>query len=120
MDDRQTFLEIDKDELLSKTEELKNDGYYLIQICATKKDNFDLLYSFEKDYELINLRIAANESDEIQSISGLFFHAFLYENEMKDLFGLNIVNIVLDFQGTFYKTAIKTPFNIKDEEENHG
>jgi ech hydrogenase subunit D len=48
------------------------------------------------------------------SISNIFFPAFLYENEMKDLFGVKINNIVLDFNGNLYKVAQKTPMNPKN------
>ena len=95
---------------------MKNDGYFLTQICALKKEKFDLLYSFEKGYEMTTFRVEANENDEIQSINKIFTYAFLYENEMKDLFGVKIVNLDLDFKGHFYKTTIKTPFNVKNEE----
>lgn len=121
MDNRQTFIPADKGELLSKTGEMKNNGYFLSQISVTntKTDGFDLLYSFEKNeenYEMINLRVKAGEDDEIESVSGIFPYAYLYENEMKDLFGIKIANLNVDFKGNLYKTTIKTPFNSKSEE----
>ena len=49
-------------------------------------------YSFAKDYDFYNYKIAIDINDEIPSISCIFKAAYLYENEMKDLFGININN----------------------------
>jgi Ni,Fe-hydrogenase III component G len=37
--------------------------------------------------------------EEVPSISRVFFSALLIENEMKELFGLNVTDIVIDFGG---------------------
>ena len=47
---------------------------------------------------------------EIPSVSGVYWNALFYENEIHDLFGLNIKGIVLDFKGTFYETKEKFAF----------
>ena len=39
--------------------------------------------------------------------------AFLYENEIHDLFGVVITHISIDYQGTLYRTAISTPFSVE-------
>jgi ech hydrogenase subunit D len=36
----------------------------------------------------------------------------LYENEIHDLFGLVVKDIAIDYGGSLYRTAIKTPFSI--------
>ena len=41
--------------------------------------------------------------------------ALLYENEMHDLFGINVKNMAIDYKGTFYRTAVKTPFNTQTD-----
>jgi ech hydrogenase subunit D len=38
--------------------------------------------------------------------------AFLYENEIHDLFGVTIRHIAVDYLGTLYRTALMTPFSI--------
>ncbi|MDR0913709.1 MAG: NADH-quinone oxidoreductase subunit C [Oscillospiraceae bacterium] len=92
-----------KDLLIARVNEMFNNGYRLVQISATKKDNYDLLYSFAKKSEFIHLRLAVDFGDSIDSISGIFPYSYLYENEIKDLFGLQIRNINFDFKGNFYK-----------------
>ena len=103
----QEIIDIEKLSILNKTRDMKNAGYRLVQICALK--DLSLLYSFEKDDKLMVLRFSA-DCESVESISGVYSYAFMYENEIKDLFGINIVNINLDFNGHFYETAIKMPF----------
>jgi ech hydrogenase subunit D len=94
--------------------QLKDEGYRLVQICATKVNGFELSYSFDKDHVMTNYRMTIAEEEEIMSISNIFFPAFLYENEMKDLFGIKITNLVVDFKGNLYKLSEKTPWNPKN------
>jgi len=107
----QTFTAVgDFDQLLSAINKMKKDGFKLAQILAARKDKLDLIYSFERDYELINIHLFIDPETEIESISGIYPCAYLYENEMHDLFGVKINNISLDFGGKFYRTAVKTPY----------
>ena len=50
------------------------------------------------------------EDQEISSITSIFPCAFIYENEMHDLFGIQIKMINIDFEGKLYRTAIEAPF----------
>ncbi|MCL2772418.1 MAG: NADH-quinone oxidoreductase subunit C [Oscillospiraceae bacterium] len=105
------MIDIEKVDLLNKVLDMKNAGYRLAQMCATKLQNFILLYSFVKDEKLVTLRFNSDIADTVESVSWIYSYAFLYENEMKDLFGVNVLNMNLDFHGHFYETAVKTPFN---------
>jgi ech hydrogenase subunit D len=42
----------------------------------------------------------------------IYPNAFLYENEIHDLFGVGITHIAVDYRGTLYRTALGTPFSI--------
>lgn len=123
----QEIRDIERLDLLNKTLDMKNAGYRLAQICATKwaeapkPEGCILLYSFIKDEKLVTLRLIASVSDPMESVSCLYSYAFLYENEMKDLFGIQFLNLNLDFNGHLYKTSVKTPFHparneVKDSE----
>jgi Respiratory-chain NADH dehydrogenase, 30 Kd subunit. len=103
--------------LLSEVLKLKDTGYRLVAITCTNKEDLELSYSFDKDYELITLRINTDSKTEISSISSLYPYSFLYENEIKELFGANIVHINLDFNDTLYKIPVKTPFAKKEGDE---
>jgi ech hydrogenase subunit D len=113
MSEPQEIIPIEKDALLGAVSDLFAQGYRMVQIgCTTLENAYELNYSFDKDYHFKNLRITTTREDEIQSISVIYPNAFLYENEIHDLFGIKIKNMSVDYKGTFYRTAIKTPFSI--------
>lgn len=112
----QTINVISPNELLGETLRLKNDGYRMVAISCTNKNGMELSYSFDKDYDLLNLRLNFDSDVEIQSISSIYPFSFLYENEIKELFGVKIKNISVDYNDNLYKTSVKTPFGTKKEE----
>ena len=109
------IINVDASELLEKVRGMKRDGYRLGQACATKcKDgHIEILYSFDKNHDLTSLKMIVPESLEIQSITGEIWSAFIYENEMHDLFGITFKNLELDYQGNFFRIAETTPWNPK-------
>ncbi len=102
------------EELVDRSEQYLQKGYRLVQICGAKTPSeMYLLYSFEKlDLTLETLRLDVQVGDTVPSISGVYFAAFLYENEIHDLYGVNVSGMAVDFQGTFYETAVKQPFSV--------
>lgn len=114
---QQTIKMISPNDLMSETLHLKSEGYRLVAITCTNKDGMELSYSFDKDYDLLHLRFVTNVEDEISSISIIYPFAFLYENEIKELFGVPIKNISIDFNNSLYKIPVKTPFGKKEGEE---
>ena len=71
---------------------------------------FDVSWSFAKGDRLEHLRERVLPGEEVPSISASFGAAFLYENEMRELFGVNVTGIALDLKGQLYKTATIVPF----------
>jgi len=115
MSEPQEIIALENNALLGAVADLFAQGFRLVQIgCTTLENAYELNYSFDKDYQFKNLRITVQPEDEIQSISVIYPNAFLYENEIHDLFGLHIKNISVDYKGAFYRTAIKTPFSIEN------
>jgi ech hydrogenase subunit D len=113
MSEPQHITLIDKDQLVGISAELFAEGYRFVQVgCATLENSYELTYCYDKAYRLRNFRITLMPDEEIPSISVIYPNAFLYENELHDLFGLNVRNISIDYNGTLYRTAIKTPFSI--------
>jgi ech hydrogenase subunit D len=110
---RQKLLTIKADELIKQTDDMKNSGHRLVQICCAKiGETIEVNYSFDKDYSFTNFRIVLPLDDlKIDSVSGIFLQALLYENEMHDLYGVEVKNMAIDYKGTFYRTSVKTPFN---------
>ena len=101
------------DALLERTTALRRKGCRLVQVSATRlAEHFELTYSFEEGDTLLNLRLnIPAERPWVPSISGVFWCAFLYENEMHDLFNIQVDGINVDFKGTLYHTAIPYPLN---------
>ena len=114
---QQTIKTISVHDLLAETLRIKNDGYRLVAITCTNKDGMELSYSFDKEYELLTLRIITDTEEEVESISIVYPYSFLYENEIKELFGVKIKDISFDFNNSLYKIPVKTPFGKKEGEE---
>jgi ech hydrogenase subunit D len=114
MNGKRTMLRIENQELLKAVEDFCAQGYRLVQICCVKEtEGLVLHYSFDKDYDLIDLSISISEGAQVPSITTIYPCAFLYENEIHDLFGVTIQDINVDFKGLLYKVTVNRPFNPK-------
>lgn len=93
--------EISSTQLLSETQQLFFSGYRFVTATCVDNGNgtFDLIYHFDRDMELVNYRVTAGKDEEIPSISKIYFCALFVENEIKELFGVNITNIAIDYGG---------------------
>jgi ech hydrogenase subunit D len=94
---------ITADQLLGIAQNMMYDDYrFITSTCVDLGDgSFDVLYHFDKDLEMTNFRLTVKKEDEVPSISKIYFSALLVENEMKELFGLNVTNILVDYGGHF-------------------
>lgn len=104
------------DSLLSHIDALKLDGWRLVQIlCVALSGNtgYELTYTFGGDLALLSYRLNIGIKDAIPSITSLYPAAFLYENEIRDLFGVRIERIEADWLGCVYGDMIDTPFRKK-------
>ena len=72
---------------------------------------FEIAWAFAKDREFETIREQINVGDAVPSISEFFGAAFLYENEIRELFGINVTGLNLNLQGQLYQTATKVPFS---------
>jgi ech hydrogenase subunit D len=104
--------EVTIDSLFHHVVVMKQQGYrFATMTCSDLGSQFDVLYHFDKDYNLNNLRLRIDKGVALPSISSLFFAAAIVENEMKDLFGLSVDGLAIDFQGRMIlsETAPKAP-----------
>ncbi|MCI2048364.1 MAG: NADH-quinone oxidoreductase subunit C [Lachnospiraceae bacterium] len=104
--------EIDPDTLLDEVTKLKYSEWRLMQICATKtgEDSYEVLYTFGHGYRLRSIRLKISGEAKLSSITSIYPIAYLYENEMHDLFGIEIDMINIDFKGGLFRTGVKAPF----------
>lgn len=110
--------EIDVDRLLDESLILKKKGLRLSQACAAYVNGkFELSYSFaeEETYQLTTLRVVIDPETKVSSITELYPYAFLYENEMKELFGVKIQMTNPDYDNKLYRIREQHPFLKKQE-----
>lgn len=108
---RQSFEEMDPDAVPETVGRLKEEGYRMVQICAVPVEGGnDLVYSFDKDMELLNLKVYVPFDRGMESITPIYWAAFVYENEIHDLFGVEFMGSQLDYGGNFFRISKKTPW----------
>ena len=108
----QTFEIIPVAALLDRANGMRQAGYRLVQIGATRlPEQVELTYSFDRERNLTNLRLPLPAAEaRVPSISSIYWCAFLYENEIHDLFNVQVDGMAVDFHGHLYETAVKFPF----------
>jgi ech hydrogenase subunit D len=98
--------------LPGRVQELRGQGWRFVQVGVTPMGGtMEVNYSFDREQKFLNLRLSVPATGaRLPSLSGIYWCAFLYENEIHDLFGISFDGLLLDFKGHFYKTAVKFPF----------
>ena len=138
--EEQRIEEIPLDTLLERVQGMLTEGCRLVQICCTRLDaDHEVNYSFDRgpgsparglgalpgsrvksaasvtpcSFHTLRVRLPL-ENPRLPSISRFYWSAFLYENEIHDLFGVEVRGMAVDFQGKFYRTAVPTPYARKE------
>jgi ech hydrogenase subunit D len=126
--ERQELEEIPVAALLERAQRLRVEGWRLVHIACTRLvADQEVSYCFDRDgqspelpdtadrHGLLTVRVRLPMvNPELPSISPFYWSAFLYENEMHDLFGITVKGMALDFQGHLYTTMVPTPYVTKD------
>jgi ech hydrogenase subunit D len=130
--DPQTIEEIPLASLLERVQRMHTEGWRLVQASCTRLvADQEVNYSFDRDGQSLDARDAPAlhgmhtlrvrlpmTSPVLPSISSFYWSAFLYENEMHDLFGITVNGMAIDFKGHFYTTMVPTPY--VTTEPDHG
>lgn len=92
---------ISAEKLLRVAHDMMYNNYrFVTATCVDNGDNtLDVYYHYDRDLELKSYKIRVARGEEVPSISRVYFCAVLVENEMKELFGLNVSNMVIDYEG---------------------
>jgi ech hydrogenase subunit D len=103
---------IEVQDLLARVERQRAVGDRLVAIsCAAVEGTYEITYSFEdRDHRFLHLRITVPPGATIPSVTPSFWGAFVYENEIHDLYGITVTDINIDFGGHFYATKVPFPF----------
>ena len=107
------------DGILPLANKMQSKGCRFVQLLAVNTESgIDVQYTFMNENALENYTVqGVKETDEIPSITGQFIAAFVFENEIHDLFGVNVKDIAIDFKGNFYALTQQKPMTIISPEQ---
>ena len=111
---KQIFIQTEPADLLGKAAQYKKDGYRMVQILCTRvPEGYELTYSFDKDYVMENLRVVVPLDGSVMSVTSQYWYAFVWENEIHDLFGLKVEFIApeVDYGGKFFQLVKPMPWH---------
>ena len=118
MTQEQDFRTLDPGDVPAKAEELRSEGYRMVQICGiTSTGETRLLYSFDRDHRMVNFEVRVPFGTPVKSITPTYWAAFVYENEVHDLFGVEFEDSMMDYKGNFFRVSGETPWKGPDGTE---
>ena len=86
--------------LLARVRELAEQQMrFITATCLDKGENIEVFYHFDRQMVMHHLRVVVAKGSQVPSISEVYLCAFLVENEMKELFGLEVTGLAVDYQG---------------------
>ena len=115
---KEEYCEITVEQLPAWAQAHKSDGWQFVQLLAAQtEEGTDLVYTLRKD-DLVKGGTIRNliPDTHVPSITDWFLAAFVFENEVHDLFGVQIDGIAIDFAGNFYRVALDKPMTIISSE----
>ena len=114
----QTFETAAPGDIPALAESLKAEGYRMVQICGFFNDTATTeIYTFDKDFDVRNFKVDIPFGTQVKSITPWYWAAFVYENEIHDLFDVEFTDSKLDYKGNFFRMSQKTPWKGKEAEE---
>jgi ech hydrogenase subunit D len=103
---------IEIQDLMPQVDRFRSEGWRIVQVlCVARDKGAELTYSFGMKLELRSLRLIVGADESVPSITSLYPGAFLYENEIRDLYGVRIERIRADWEGRLYDVARERPFS---------
>lgn len=92
--------EVGIDSLVKEVDSLLLDSWRLVQIFGiSTATGYELDYTFGGGYAMRTLRVHLGPKDPVPSITSYYPAAVLYENEIRELFGIRIERIHPDWRG---------------------
>lgn len=104
MSDRFVAPLIPSNTLLDAVRVLRDDGWRMVTASTVIRPNgHRVLYHFERGDELRHLAVELGPGDAVPSIADVYPGAFMVENEMKELQGLPVRDLKIDYGGHLYR-----------------
>ena len=94
--------EIKKEELLAEGKKfLDEGGKFVTAVCSDLNELLEVTYFFSLNSgtEMTGLRYKVAKDEEVDSLSRVTLATVLIENEMKELFGLKVKDLAIDYGG---------------------
>ena len=113
------FVPLELEDLRTQAQRMKDEGARFIQTHAVNTDDgVDLYYSWMVGKKVVNYQVkGVKPEDEVPSITDLFLAAFVFENEARELFGVDMRDIAIDFGGKMYDPAESVPMTFISPEQ---
>lgn len=94
---------ISTETILNEVHQIKDDGYRFVSMTTVENPDLtiDLYYHFDREYQLVNLKLTINKEFELPSISKIFLAAVFVENEIQELFGVRFDGKAINYGGHF-------------------
>ncbi len=112
MIEAQPIVEVTPETLVAKVREMSEQCYRLVQIGATPcNETVEVNYSFDRDGRFTTLRVRVPAlGATLPSVSEIYWCAFVYENELHDLFKIEVTGNAIDYKGEFYRISVPFPY----------
>lgn len=94
--------EIKKKDLLTEVKKFADaKARFVTAVCSDLGDKLQVTYYFNYSpgMEMNALQMIVGKDEDVPSVTGIYLTAVLNENEMKELFGLKVKDIAIDFGG---------------------
>ena len=94
--------DIKKDELLAEGRKfLDAGGKFVTAVCSDLDELLEVTYFFSLNAGTVmnGLRFKVAKDEDVTSFSGVTLATVLIENEMKELFGLKVKDLAIDYGG---------------------
>lgn len=97
-------IDVTLESLVGEVSKMKSDGQRMVTFSCTTigEGQADMIYHFDKNEVLTNLRLTVDMDKPVPSISSIYFAALLIENEIQDQFDIKFEGLVLDFGRKLY------------------
>ncbi|MEE8715773.1 MAG: NADH-quinone oxidoreductase subunit C [Coriobacteriales bacterium] len=116
------FIQIDAQDILGIATAKRADDWRFLEVHANrpnKEGKVEIVWSFFDDRALQAVAYEAfvDPGSSVDSLSGIFPCAFMFENEMHDLYDITVRNISLDYHGNFYQVTCDAPMMDRDADK---
>jgi ech hydrogenase subunit D len=98
----ENIIQITKNDIVNEGKKLLDAGAkFVTAVCNDLDEKLEVTYVFSSNrgVNLTCLRYSVGKDEEVPSLTGATLSTLLIENEMKELFGLKVKDLAIDYGG---------------------